>query len=87
MTVSHLPAGDPAAPPPFEFQPLGRVVFGADGESYPGVRELTVLDLDTGKTAKVEGVPADFRICSLLHVSSVEPLGPAASGARQTGTP
>lgn len=28
-----------------------------------------------------EGVPAEFRICSLLHVSSVEPLSPSATGS------
>lgn len=38
---------------------FSRVVFGADGKSLPGVRELTVLDLDTGKSAKVDGVPAN----------------------------
>jgi hypothetical protein len=28
------------------------------------------------------GVPARFKICSLLHVTAVEPLNPTASGTR-----
>ena len=41
---------------------FSRVVFGADGKSYPGVRELTVMDLGTGKTVKVADVPEGGRI-------------------------
>ena len=41
---------------------FSRIVFGADGKSYPGVRELTVMDLGTGKMTKVDGVPARGRI-------------------------
>jgi alcohol dehydrogenase len=42
MTVSHQPAGDPADPPPFDYRPLGRVVFGAGALSRLGelAREL-----------------------------------------------
>jgi Tol biopolymer transport system component len=41
---------------------FSRVMFGADGKTYPGVRELTVMDLGTGKLTKVAGVPAGGRI-------------------------
>jgi alcohol dehydrogenase len=36
MTVSHQPVGDPADPPPFDYRPLGRVVFGAGAMSRLG---------------------------------------------------
>jgi alcohol dehydrogenase len=52
MTVSQLPAGDRAEPLPFEYQPLGRVVFGAGtlsrlgalAREIGGTRVLLVTD-------------------------------------------
>ncbi len=54
---------------------------------HPEMAMLTRTDILVGVGEMDEGVPADFRICSLLHVSSVEPLGSAPSGAKQAGTP
>ncbi len=54
---------------------------------HPEMALLTRTDILVGVGETDEGVPSEFRICSLLHVSSFEPLGPAASGAKQTGTP
>jgi hypothetical protein len=35
---------------------------------------LTRSDLLVGIDETDEGVPAEFKICSLLHVSAIEPL-------------
>jgi len=39
---------------------------------------LTKSDILVGVDETDEGVPAEFKICSLLHVSAIEPLGTAA---------
>ena len=48
------------------------------GQSYevrhPEMAWLTRTDLLVGVNESEEGVPAEFRICSLLHVATVEPL-------------
>jgi hypothetical protein len=65
------------------FKPFRLVM--SSGQAYdvrhPEMAFLTRSDILVGIDAE-EGVPADFRICSLLHVTSVEPLSPTASGAR-----
>jgi hypothetical protein len=60
------------------FRPF-RVVMSS-GQSYE-VRHaemalLTRTDLLVGVKETKEGVPAEFRICSLLHVTTVEPINP-----------
>lgn len=54
----------------------------SNGQSYevrhPEMAMLTRTDILVGTGEADEGVPADFRICSLLHVVAIEPLNPAA---------
>lgn len=40
---------------------------------------LTRMDLLVGLGETREGVPANFKICSLLHVASIEPIVPFAT--------
>ena len=64
------------------FRPFRLVM--SSGQSYevrhPEMALLTRSDLLVGVNETDEGVPAEFKICSLLHVSAIEPLSPAASG-------
>jgi hypothetical protein len=50
----------------------------SSGQSYevrhPEMALLTRTDILIGVGEMDDGVPAEFRICSLLHVNSVEPL-------------
>jgi hypothetical protein len=59
------------------FQPF-RVVMSS-GISYevrqPAMAFVTRRDLLVGVDEADDGVPAEFRICSLLHVTAVEPVG------------
>jgi hypothetical protein len=61
------------------FKPLRLVM--SSGQAYeirhPEMALLTRTDVLVGVGETDEGVPAEFRICSLLHVTSVEPLAPA----------
>jgi hypothetical protein len=58
----------------------------SSGQSYevrhPEMAWLTRTDILVGIDETDEGVPTEFRICALLHVATIGPLG---SGAR--GTP
>lgn len=58
------------------FQPFRLIM--SSGQAYevrhPEMAWLTRSDLLVGVDQTDEGVPAEFRICSLLHVSSIEPL-------------
>jgi hypothetical protein len=64
------------------FQPFRLVM--SSGQSYdvrhPEVALLTRSDLLVGVEETDEGVPAEFKICALLHVTAIEPLG-SASGS------
>jgi hypothetical protein len=66
------------------FQPFRLVM--SSGQTYdvghPEMTMLTKSDILVGIGDSDEGVPAEFKICSLLHVSSIEPLGAASSGNR-----
>jgi hypothetical protein len=66
------------------FQPFRLVM--SSGQSYdvghPEMAMLTRSDILVGIGDTDEGVPAEFKICSLLHVSAIEPLSSAASGSR-----
>jgi hypothetical protein len=66
------------------FKPFRLVM--SSGQSYevghPEMAMLTKSDLLVGTGDTDEGVPAEFKICSLLHVSAIEPIGSSASGGR-----
>jgi hypothetical protein len=65
------------------FRPF-RIVMSS-GQTYevrhPEMALLTRTDLLVGVGETEEGVPAEFRICSLLHVTAIEPPSPAPSGS------
>ena len=50
----------------------------SSGESYevrhPEMAWLTRTDMLVGVGETDENVPAEFRICSLLHVTTIEPI-------------
>jgi hypothetical protein len=54
----------------------------SSGQTYevrhPAMAFLTRTDLLVGVGETAEGVPAEFRICSLLHIASIEPVGVSA---------
>jgi len=62
------------------FQPFRLVM--SSGQTYdvrhPEMAMLTKSDILVGVDETDEGVPAEFKICSLLHVSAIEPLGSVA---------
>jgi hypothetical protein len=64
------------------FRPFRLVMFS--GQSYevrhPEMAMLTRTDLLVGVGESEEGVPAEFRICSLLHVATVEPIATGGTG-------
>lgn len=59
------------------FRPFRLVM--SSGQSYevrhPEMAMLTKADMLVGVDIAEDGVPAEFRICSLLHVTAVEPFG------------
>jgi hypothetical protein len=63
------------------FQPFRLVM--SSGETYevrhPEMAWLTRTDILVGIDDSNDGVPAEFRICSLLHVATIEPLSPATT--------
>jgi hypothetical protein len=65
------------------FRPF-RVVMSS-GQSHevrhPEMALLTRTDLLVGIDIADDGVPAEFKICSLLHVTAIEPLSPAPASA------
>ena len=54
----------------------------SSGQSYevrhPEIAFVTKTDMLIGVDIEDDGVPAEFKICSLLHVTAVEPLEPAS---------
>jgi hypothetical protein len=67
------------------FQPFRLVM--SSGQTYdvrhPEMALLKRTDLLVGIDETREGVPASFKICSLLHITAVEPLGTAPTGSTQ----
>jgi hypothetical protein len=67
------------------FKPFRLVM--SSGQTYevrhPEMALLTRSDMLVGIGEIDEGVPADFKICSLLHVTAVEPVG--APGPKEQG--
>ena len=51
---------------------------------HPEMALLTRTSLLVGIDIADDGVPAEFKICSLLHVTAIEPL--SAAEAKETGT-
>jgi len=62
------------------FQPFRLVM--SSGQAYdvrhPEMALLTRTDILVGVDEADDGVPAEFQICSLLHVTAVEPLALSA---------
>ena len=58
------------------FKPFRLVMSSGETDDvrHPEMAFLTRSDLLVGIDQTDEGVPAEFRICSLLHVTTVEPL-------------
>ena len=58
----------------------------SSGEKYevrhPEMALLTRTGLLVGIDETEDGVPAEFRICSLLHVATIEPLGTNSSDSQ-----
>jgi hypothetical protein len=63
------------------FRPFRLIM--SSGESYevrhPEMALLTRTSILIGTEVADDGVPAEFRICSLLHVATIEPLSTAAA--------
>jgi hypothetical protein len=66
------------------FRPFRLVM--SSGQAYevrhPEMAWLTRNDLLVGTGSMDEGVPAEFKICSLLHVTAVEPIQAESAGGR-----
>jgi hypothetical protein len=58
----------------------------SSGQTYevrhPGMGWLTRTSILVGVDVADDGVPAEFKICSLLHVTAVEPLTPSSANPR-----
>lgn len=71
------------------FRPFRLVM--SSGQSYevrhPEMAMLTRTDLLVGVDVADDGIPAEFKICSLLHVTAIEPLGGAPAGSKPPGSP
>ena len=71
------------------FRPFRLVM--SSGQSYevrhPEMALLTRTDVLVGIDIADDGVPAEFKICSLLHVTAIEPLSGTSAKESQTGTP
>jgi hypothetical protein len=68
------------------FKPFRLVM--SSGQTYevrhPEMAWLTRTSILVGIDDADDGVPAEFKICSLLHVTAVEPFGTAPVTPRQT---
>ena len=56
-----------------------------DDVRHPEMAWLTRTSILAGIDDTEDGVPAEFKICSLLHVTTLG-LSPSATGARPSGT-
>lgn len=65
------------------FKPFRLVM--SSGQHYevrhPEMAMLTRTDIVAGVDVADDGVPSEFEICSLLHVTAVEPLSSAATAS------
>jgi hypothetical protein len=66
------------------FKPFRLVM--SSGQSYevrhPEMAMLTRTSMLVGIDADEDEIPAEFKICSLLHVTAVEPFDPAPSRSK-----
>lgn len=67
------------------FQPFRLVMSSGQTHEvrHPEMAFLTKNDILVGVDDDDDGVPAAFRICSLLHVAAIEPVGSPATGPKQ----
>lgn len=69
------------------FRPFRLIM--SSGQAYdvrhPEMALLTQSDLLVGVNETKEGVPASFRICSLLHVASIAPIDRTSSRGKRSG--
>ncbi len=69
------------------FKPFRLVM--SSGQTYevrhPEMALLTRTSMLVGIGDPDDSIPADFKICSLLHVTSVEPIGSSRKGRRRNG--
>jgi len=69
------------------FKPFRLVM--SSGQTYevrhPEMAMLTTSDILVGIGETDEGVPAEFKICSLLHVTSIEPVSSNGGPRRRKG--
>ena len=67
------------------FKPFRLVM--SSGQKYdvrhPEMAWLTRTDILVGIGETDEGVPSEFRICSLLHVTTIEPFSAATTGSNE----
>jgi hypothetical protein len=67
------------------FKPF--LIVMSSGQSYevrhPEMAFVTKTDLLVGIDIEEDEIPARFKICSLLHVTAVEPLEPTPNGTPQ----
>lgn len=68
------------------FRPFRLVM--SSGQTYevrhPELALLTRTSILVGIDQTDDGVPAEFKICSLLHVTAVEPIGAPSAGSPST---
>jgi hypothetical protein len=59
------------------FQPFRLVMSSGQTHEvrHPEMAFLTKSDILIGVGDASDGIPAEFRICSLLHVTTIEPIG------------
>ncbi len=62
---------------PFRLMMSGGQVYEV---RHPEMAMLTRTDILVGVDIADDGVPAEFKICSLLHVTAIEPFEPSRPG-------
>lgn len=71
------------------FQPFRLVM--SSGQTYEVRHQemalLTRTSILVGTDIADDGIPAEFKICSLLHVTAVESIGARKSGAKKSEKP
>lgn len=71
------------------FRPLRLVM--SSGQTYeirhPEMAWLTGYDIHIGVGETPEGIPLEYRILPLLHVTTVDVIAAPAAGPQQSGTP
>jgi hypothetical protein len=67
------------------FRPFRLVMSSAQTYEvrHPEMALLTRTSIQVGVDVADDGVPAEFKICSLLHVTAVEPLSTGPASPRQ----